>query len=62
MRKLVALVDGSLYSHSVCDLAAWIARREEAAIELLHVIGRRQAEGGAANLSAALRSARARHF
>ena len=54
MRKLVALVDGSLYSHSVCDLAAWIARREEAAIELLHVIGRRQAEGGAANLSGSI--------
>jgi nucleotide-binding universal stress UspA family protein len=54
MRKLVALVDGSLYSHSVCDLAAWIARREEAAIEVLHVIGRRQAEGGAANLSGSI--------
>jgi nucleotide-binding universal stress UspA family protein len=54
MRKIVALVDGSLYSHSVCDLAAWISAREEAAIELLHVIGRRQAEGGAANLSGSI--------
>ena len=54
MSKLIALVDGSLYSHSVCDLAAWIAEREEAAIELLHVIGRRQAEGGAANLSGSI--------
>jgi nucleotide-binding universal stress UspA family protein len=51
MSKLIALVDGSLYSHSVCDHAAWIARRNGAAVEVLHVLGRRQAEGGAANLS-----------
>ncbi|MBC01608.1 MAG: universal stress protein UspA [Rhodobacteraceae bacterium] len=51
MSKLIALVDGSLYSHSVCDHAAWIAKRNGAAVEVLHVLGRRQAEGGAANLS-----------
>jgi nucleotide-binding universal stress UspA family protein len=51
MSKLIALVDGSSYSHSVCDHAAWIAKRNGAAVEVLHVLGRRQAEGGAANLS-----------
>ncbi|SDU46107.1 universal stress protein [Stappia sp. ES.058] len=51
MSKLIALVDGSLYSHSVCDHAAWIAKRNDASVEVLHVLGRRQAEGGAANLS-----------
>ncbi|MCA1243258.1 universal stress protein [Stappia stellulata] len=51
MSKLIALVDGSLYSHSVCDHAAWIAKRNGAAVEVLHVLGRRQAEGGATNLS-----------
>ncbi|WP_029057829.1 universal stress protein [Stappia stellulata] len=51
MSKLIALVDGSLYSHSVCDHAAWIAKRNGSSVEVLHVLGRRQSEGGAANLS-----------
>ncbi|WP_428699169.1 universal stress protein [Stappia sp.] len=57
MTKLIALVDGSVYSRSVCENAAWIAARagdaapHQARVELLHVLGRRQAEGGAANLS-----------
>jgi len=40
--KLIALVDGSIYSASVCEHAAWIARRTGAAVELLHVLGRRE--------------------
>ena len=52
MSKLIALVDGSLYSHSVCDHAAWIAKRNGAAVEVLHVLGRRQAEGGAGSCGA----------
>ncbi|WP_099867279.1 universal stress protein [Pararhizobium haloflavum] len=40
--KLIALVDGSVYSTSVCENAAWIARRTGAPVELLHVLGRRQ--------------------
>ncbi len=43
MGKLVALVDGSIYSRSVCDHAAWLARRTNRSVEILHVIGRRQA-------------------
>ena len=41
--KIIALVDGSIYSESVCDHAAWIASRTEAPVELIHVLGRREA-------------------
>ncbi|GGF01507.1 universal stress protein [Stappia taiwanensis] len=51
MTKLIALVDGSVYSHSVCDHAAWIAGRTGAAVEILHVLSPRQAAEGEANLS-----------
>lgn len=43
-QKIIALVDGSIYSASVCRHAAWIAQRSGAPVELLHVLGRR--EGG----------------
>jgi nucleotide-binding universal stress UspA family protein len=39
--KIIALVDGSVYSASVCDHAAWIAARTGASVEVLHVLGRR---------------------
>jgi nucleotide-binding universal stress UspA family protein len=42
-QKIVALVDGSVYSASVCDHAAWIASRTQAPVELIHVLGRRDA-------------------
>ncbi|MFN3970526.1 MAG: universal stress protein [Gemmobacter sp.] len=42
-QKIVALVDGSIYSASVCDHAAWISQRTGAAVELIHVLGRREA-------------------
>lgn len=52
--KIIAMVDGSLYSASVCELAAWIAGRTGASVELLHVLGRREAvEGG--DLSGSIR-------
>ena len=41
-QKIIALVDGSIYSHSVCAHAAWIAVRTGATIEVLHVLGRRE--------------------
>ncbi|RGP37132.1 universal stress protein [Pseudotabrizicola alkalilacus] len=41
-QKIIALVDGSTYSASVCDHAAWIAGRTGSAVELLHVLGRRE--------------------
>ena len=40
--KIIALVDGSIYSAAVCDHAAWIAERTGAPVELLHVLGRRE--------------------
>ncbi|MGY6710455.1 MAG: universal stress protein [Rhizobiaceae bacterium] len=40
--KLIALIDGSIYSKSVCENAAWISRRTGAPVELLHVMGRRE--------------------
>jgi nucleotide-binding universal stress UspA family protein len=42
-QKIVALVDGSVYSASVCDHAAWISQRTGAPVELIHVLGRREA-------------------
>ncbi|MBC7285857.1 universal stress protein [Hoeflea sp.] len=42
-QKIVALVDGSTYSASVCDHAAWISQRTNAPVELIHVLGRREA-------------------
>ncbi|WP_273522090.1 universal stress protein [Rhodosalinus sediminis] len=41
--KIIALVDGSIYSASVCEHAAWIAGRTGAGVELIHVLGRREA-------------------
>ena len=41
MTQMIALIDGSTYSRSVCDHAAWIAARTGAGIDLLHVLGRR---------------------
>lgn len=49
MSKIIALVDGSVYSESVCDYAAWIAKRKGSSVEVLHILGRR--EGATSNLS-----------
>lgn len=37
---ILALVDGSAYSKSVCDHAAWAAARMDAGVDLLHVLAR----------------------
>lgn len=39
---LIALVDGSKYSESVCHYAAWIAKRTDATVKIYHVLGRRE--------------------
>ncbi|WBU61007.1 universal stress protein [Paracoccus albus] len=41
-KKIVALVDGSVYSASVCQYAAWLSGRTSAPVELIHVLGRRE--------------------
>ncbi|MFD0391497.1 universal stress protein [Tistrella bauzanensis] len=53
MTRLLALIDGSAYADSVCDHAAWVAARTGASIDVMHVLGRREA-GGSANLSGSL--------
>lgn len=54
MSNILALVDGSLYSRSVCDHAAWAAARTGAPVELLHVLGPRLPPTAAPDLSAHL--------
>lgn len=51
MKKLVVLVDGSIYSQSVCDHAAWVAQKTGAEVELIHVLGRREVTAVKPNLS-----------
>lgn len=43
--KIIALVDDSIYATSVCEHAAWASARRPAPVELLHVLGRREAAG-----------------
>ncbi|WP_205647848.1 universal stress protein [Acuticoccus yangtzensis] len=52
--RIMALIDGSIYTASVCDHAAWAAGRTGAALELMHVIGRRETGSTPANLSGSL--------
>lgn len=51
--KIIALVDGSVYSESVCHHVAWIAGRTQNPVELFHVLGRR--DSGSGDLSGNLR-------
>ncbi len=44
-QRILALIDGSTYSASVCDHAAWVAGRTGAHVELLHILGRRDGVG-----------------
>jgi nucleotide-binding universal stress UspA family protein len=54
MDKILTLLDGSAYSESVCHHTAWIAKKLNASVEAMHVLGRR--EGAASSdLSGALR-------
>lgn len=54
MPKIIALVDGSLYSESVLDHAAWVATTIGASVDVIHVIGRRDVGSTPANLSGSL--------
>jgi nucleotide-binding universal stress UspA family protein len=55
MTHLIALIDGSGYSQSVCDLTRWVAERTEASVELMHVLGRRGVGSEPADLSGNLK-------
>lgn len=52
--RLLALVDGSVYSESVCDHAAWVARRAGGAVNVLHLISRRSLGSEPTNLSGSI--------
>ncbi len=54
MASILALIDGSVYSQSVCDHAAWAASRTGAGVELLHVLGRRSVSAAAPDFSSHL--------
>jgi|SRR5690606_16765218 len=40
MNRIIACVDGSVYTTSVCDHAAWAAGRMQLPVEVLHVVQR----------------------
>lgn len=42
MPKLIAFIDGSIYSESVLDHAAWVANTIGASVDVVHIIGRRE--------------------
>lgn len=54
MSRLIAFIDASVYADSVCDHAAWVARRMSADVEIMHVLGRREMSASQSNLSGAL--------
>ena len=54
MKKLIAFVDGSGYSKSVCDHAAWLAAKVDASVALIHVLGRRNESGAPIDLSGSI--------
>lgn len=55
MTHLIALIDGSGYSQSVCDLTCWVAGRTDASVDLMHVLGRRGVGSEPADLSGNLK-------
>ncbi|WP_022727171.1 universal stress protein [Fodinicurvata sediminis] len=54
MSKLVAFIDGSIYSKSVCEHAAWLARETGLPLEVLHVLGRREISSTPSDLSGSI--------
>ena len=55
MTHLIALIDGSGYSQSVCDLTRWVAERTDASVDLMHVLGRRGVGSEPTDLSGSLK-------
>lgn len=54
MRKILAMIDGSVYSQSVCDHVAWVAGNRSLRVELVHVLGRRSVPTAPIDLSGSL--------
>lgn len=55
MEGVAAFIDGSSYSASVCDHAAWAAGRLAAPVQLVHALGRTERASPLADLSGNLR-------
>ncbi len=51
---LIALIDGSVYSASICDHASWLANQTGARVEIVHTLGRRHVSSAPANLSGSI--------
>lgn len=51
MRHILACIDGSSFSESVCDYSAWAARRMDATVSVVHVMAREDYHARQANLS-----------
>ncbi|SKA32590.1 universal stress protein [Consotaella salsifontis] len=51
MTKILVCIDGSEYSKSVCDHAAWAATALSADVLLFHVLGHGEATGASVNLA-----------
>jgi nucleotide-binding universal stress UspA family protein len=54
VQNILACIDASSYAASVCDLAAWVARKLELPVELLHVVQRKDAVAERHDLSGAI--------
>lgn len=54
MPKLIAFIDGSVYSESVLDHAAWVATKIGASVDVVHAIGRRDVGSVPFDLSGSL--------
>lgn len=54
MAKIIAFIDGSVYADSVCDHAAWVGRRMDASIEVMHVLAHGDMSSNEGDLSGAL--------
>ncbi|MEL6103864.1 MAG: universal stress protein [Pseudomonadota bacterium] len=54
MTHILALIDGSVYTHSVCDHAAWAAKQFGGDVELLHVLSQKNAGALPSDLSGAI--------
>jgi len=52
--SIIALIDGSIYSQSICEHAAWVATRVGASVNVIHALGRRQVSSEPADFSGSI--------
>lgn len=54
MKHIIACLDGSIYTESVCDHALWLSQRLSGKIEVLHVLDHHREHASVANLSGSI--------